>query len=771
LTSQPATRRAAIVLILFTIFAVAAPAGAQPANCQTFEGVECDGFVTDVTGLIEDDASLEDAVARVVAAHGREIAVVLIQDSGPLSPVEFAEGIGNTWGVGSAEEDDGIVVLVDIGNRRTEIVAGPGAGLTDTDSSFVASSADNFFAGGDFDGGIAAILGGIEATLARGSAPIGNQPSNQDQPAQPVIDTPAPAWRDAPGGFLPLAVVLGIAGVAGNSVFQARKKRRSKVEKRRARAVDAELERLAPAGHEVALEDDLFVSAPPTAQAVRTDRVLAALSLHEDGLASEERSVYEAAWSGGALAVVDEARVDELATMPLEMAVTDEGDTLEVGVDRGALAALEVPVSDDATFDLRLKGLARLVDALRPYRIVEARQTAARGVLSQMVSSPIGETIVTELGEALVESAAIFEPGSAFTESVAMLERANQVAATKTARLEDAYYRLTDSIARPAVAAALADVSDDIAGSVSVYEQVRIELNRKGGSLRQDGLDTDALAAFLLLNNDEANIDEFLEAYREGRRLYEPVVAVEFALAGLKTKAEVEWVKENSDQLGIPISIAAALLRKGPRQVEVYQQLLGSLGSRGISGDTRRTIAGILAISLEPAQAERRWEEARDALGSLGLSGSYADIAAAFGASDPRGPREFALAYAAQRRSLAGSSIDDADRYAPELAHEGTRRRRDSWTGRPIPGPLGDFDPFTLLYHHWVITRGTAIAAGWAPVYRDDSWSKGSSWGGGGGFGGGGSSSGGSSWGSFGGGSFGGFGGGGFGGGGGGSSW
>jgi hypothetical protein len=176
-------------------------------------------------------------------------------------------------------------------------------------------------------------------------------------------------------------------------------------------------------------------------------------------------------------------------------------------------------------------------------------------------------------------------------------------------------------------------------------------------------------------------------------------------------------------------------------------------------------------MSLEPAQALRRWLEAKDALEKLGLRGTYADVAAAFGASDPRGPRRFALAYAAQRAALAASTIDDADRFAPELAHEGTKDRTDTWTGRPLPGTLGDFDPFTLLFYHWVITRGHAGSYGWEPVYRHGSWSgdRGSWWGGGGGFG----SAGGASWGgsSWSGGSFGGFGGGGGFSGGGGGGW
>ena len=117
------------------------------------------------------------------------------------------------------------------------------------------------------------------------------------------------------------------------------------------------------------------------------------------------------------------------------------------------------------------------------------------------------------------------------------------------------------------------------------------------------------------------------------------------------------------------------------------------------------------------------------------------------GAADPRGPETFALAYAAQRQALARSKIDDADRFAPELAHEGTGRSRTR-TGEPILR-LGTYDPFTLLYLHWVITGGHGTGVGWDPVFRDDSWSSDrSSWFGG--FGGGsfgGGSGGGSSWG------------------------
>ena len=283
----------------------------------------------------------------------------------------------------------------------------------------------------------------------------------------------------------------------------------------------------------------------------------------------------------------------------------------------------------------------------------------------------------------------------------------------------------------------------------------------EASGLTADGLDPAAIAALLLMNRNEGNTREFLDGYRRHRdRGFDPAEAVEFALAGLMTDGAVDQVRSVTKRLGLPISITAALLERRDDGPEVYEQLRDELAAYTTS-DSARTIAGILAMSLEPSQAMRRWLQARQALHDLGLKGSYADIAAAFGASDPRGPRAFAVAYAAQRRALTNSSIDDADRFAPELAHAGTSGQTDTWNETPIPSGIGSFDPFTFFYHHWVITRGVSGSYGWEPVYADSSWSKdrGSWWGGGGGFG----SSGGSSWGgsSWSGGSFGGFSGGG----------
>jgi len=108
--------RRILMSLLLVLFVTAAPALAQTVDCPEFEGITCDGWVTDAAGVLVDDPRLEEAVGRVVAASGHEIAVVVIGDSGGRDTNEFARDLGNAWGVGDPERNDGIVVVVNLGS-------------------------------------------------------------------------------------------------------------------------------------------------------------------------------------------------------------------------------------------------------------------------------------------------------------------------------------------------------------------------------------------------------------------------------------------------------------------------------------------------------------------------------------------------------------------------------------------------------------------------------------------------------------------------------
>lgn len=758
-------RRLALSLLLILAFPL--PVAGQEGDCPEYRGLTCDGWVTDAAGVLSNRDRVEQTAGRFVQDTQHEIAVVTVEATAPLAADQFAEELSNTWGVGDPQENDGIVVLVALEERRTEIVTGPGAALSDDVLSQIASLGDDFFAGGDFDGGLTAILTGLSQQYT--AAPTdGDRPRSEEEPAAP----------SRPGWGVPVVGLGVIVLAAGGAFYVARRNDREERLATHRRVVDQELARLEPAGHEVVVPEELLVERPGDTSPPDPSTAVALSALGSPDKA--EAPILEALWRAGALVVGSPDHIEKYREMPLEMRVSGEQELLEEALQATAREAAKD--DDPETFEIKRQELASLVESLRPYRVAEASTRLAREVSMRAVDSSLGPVIVTDVGERLLEARPALDPERTLSESREELSSMALEAAEKTQRMEDLYAKLPDTPSRPAVAAALADLGAEPDEAAARYNTVLTALREGSNTLLQDRVDLPSLAAFLVMNNDEGDIDDFVASYEEARRLrVEPPTAVEMALAGLRGKREMQEIRREAERLGVPVSIAAALTRAGDRALATYQELVDELTRSEVASADRRTIAAVLALSLEPAQAMRRWHDARDALAKLGLSGSYADVAAAFGASDPRGPREFALAYAAQRQELARSSIEDADRYAPELAHAGTSGQTDTWTGRPIPGGMRSFDPFFFFYYHWMMTSTMTHGLGWREVYHDQSWEDGSwfgGFGGGGGFGGWGSSGGGSTWGSgrgggisFGGFGGGGFGGGGFGGGGGGSGW
>jgi len=742
----------AVLLLAIT----ALPAAAQttePADCGTYLGVVCQGWFTDDAGVVDDDARVTAAIDALVGEYGHQIAFVIVDATPQGEPLEFAQDLGNAWGVGMADGPAGIVILIDLANRRTEVTTGPGLSLPE---SRIAGAGDSFFGRGDFEGGALAIIGSLEQELEEPGTSSGG-----------------------PSGSLILGV-LGIAALAGGGtgLYAARRRKQKRIRTARAELIDGDVTRLEPAGHELPARDDYALPFTGKATTIPTTAAVTTLRAIDGGDSVSDLDALHAVWSQSLISVIDPERLRADTAVPLELRSSSERPLLEGALQNSIEEVLDVDDGDERLFEVKRQELNRIIDSLRPHRVAAARFRLGRAIEDRLTETAVGHADLTDVGERFLRAAPALDGSSPLATSAQELDAVYSTAQAKTDRLHALYSTLPDSTARPAVAAALADLGDDPSTAFSRYELVRAELAEKGASLTQDGLSIPAVAALLLMNHDEEDLDDFLAAYESNRdQVLEPAEAIEYALAGLREPGEIKRIRSEARRLGLPVSITTALLRRRDDGPQVYLALADELAKEGLTGDTRKTIAGILAVSLEPAQAMRRWLDARQALAALGLQGAYADVAAAFGASDPRGPRTFALAYAAQRQALARSDIADADRFAPELAHEGTSNQTDTWSGQPIPSGLRDFDPFTLFFYHWVITDGQRGSYGWEPVYRDHSWSAdhGSWWGGGGGFsGGGGSSWGGSSWGgsSSGGGSFGGsFGGGGGFSGGGGSSW
>ena len=126
------------------------------ASCTEYQGITCDGWVTDPVQVLTSEPSVEAAAAQLVSDYGHEIAVVIVADTGTIDPRTFAVELRNTWGVGDSDRDDGIVVVVALAQRRIEIVTGSGLRIDRLDE--VAATGNWAFADGDFDRGLQAII-------------------------------------------------------------------------------------------------------------------------------------------------------------------------------------------------------------------------------------------------------------------------------------------------------------------------------------------------------------------------------------------------------------------------------------------------------------------------------------------------------------------------------------------------------------------------------------------------------------------------------------
>ena len=87
------------------------------------------GWVSDTADLIspEGEAELNVLLSELEAESGAEVAVVTVEQTAPAaSPRSFTTELFNYWGVGKAEEDNGVVFLISEGDRRAEVVVGYG---------------------------------------------------------------------------------------------------------------------------------------------------------------------------------------------------------------------------------------------------------------------------------------------------------------------------------------------------------------------------------------------------------------------------------------------------------------------------------------------------------------------------------------------------------------------------------------------------------------------------------------------------------------------
>ncbi len=101
-----------------------------PALAVDWKALKPQGYVSDFAGVVDQasKAELESYAARVKQATGAELAFVTIQSLQGEPIEDVANDLFRAWGIGQKGEDNGAMVLLSIGDRKSRLEVGGGLG-------------------------------------------------------------------------------------------------------------------------------------------------------------------------------------------------------------------------------------------------------------------------------------------------------------------------------------------------------------------------------------------------------------------------------------------------------------------------------------------------------------------------------------------------------------------------------------------------------------------------------------------------------------------
>jgi uncharacterized protein len=102
-----------------------------PAVAQVPERPNPPRLVNDFAGILGDCQWLEDSLERIAMETSNQICVVTMNDFGGYHKAEMAYTIGERWGVGKKDKDNGVVILIKPKTEESpgEAFIAPGFGL------------------------------------------------------------------------------------------------------------------------------------------------------------------------------------------------------------------------------------------------------------------------------------------------------------------------------------------------------------------------------------------------------------------------------------------------------------------------------------------------------------------------------------------------------------------------------------------------------------------------------------------------------------------
>lgn len=81
--------------------------------------------------------ALDQLAARLDVTGLGQLGVLVTDTTSGVKPRDFATGVFNSWGIGHASSNDGVLIFVAVGDRKAEIILGTGSHLTPYETDIV----------------------------------------------------------------------------------------------------------------------------------------------------------------------------------------------------------------------------------------------------------------------------------------------------------------------------------------------------------------------------------------------------------------------------------------------------------------------------------------------------------------------------------------------------------------------------------------------------------------------------------------------------------
>ena len=175
----------ALLLLPFLLLALYFP---LPGLAQELNFPELTGRVVDLAGLLDPERKAE--LTSQLEAHENEtsnqIVVATVPTLNGYDIADYSNRLGRHWQIGTAEEDNGVLLVVAPNERKVRIEVGYGleGALTDSLSSIIiqreilpAFRKDQF--GGGIESGVAAIMSAVAGEYTAPGNPTSNRDSDQ----------------------------------------------------------------------------------------------------------------------------------------------------------------------------------------------------------------------------------------------------------------------------------------------------------------------------------------------------------------------------------------------------------------------------------------------------------------------------------------------------------------------------------------------------------------------------------------------------------------